>query len=560
MSARAVQILSRFPAHFEAVRPGKQLGHVVESLSDALEVLAIDLAGVRRSHRLADAETLRDLSLLAGLHGIAPAEFVSTFARAAALRALGRDLEGTLGAPDKSARDALVERIFDALGIAGAAPRLSLLVAPSVAPTADALADAVTRLARALRAVTTSRAVRSAVRVRIGEVCRIHAQGNGTIGAILRASANALDLEIDHERNAKVRAALVKSGSATVDSSRTDEFFHSVDRFLHSTFVRDRFSPSTAEPSLPGADEILGIEENPIHLEPPEPRTPVPRSQRELFTVSRRGFSLSKLRVAITGVENRTLGPQLVNRDEGRGFGFFGAVPKDQALELDEHGRLTLDGNDVTELGYTWRGACFADEVPHVRDFVFDGPGIDPNRRATFAVAIPVDALDRDATFPHVAQPLDGPGIGVGTTRFAFFVEEATLSTIASTFADPFAVRRVTPHFALGFADRSVFASEPTATRPVAAQVVLSWIDHEAYAARVLIPARFASFDTPAQTFAALVAERLARFRPAGVTLRVEYQTDLWTLGDGALPGSEGDPNLRLLGGTVLSAPPVAHS
>jgi len=49
------------------------------------------------------------------------------------------------------------------------------------------------------------------------------------------------------------------------------------------------------------------------------------------------------------------------------------------------------------------------------------------------------------------------------------------------------------------------------------------------------------------------VATALERVRPAGVTLRVEYHDDNWVLGQGTLTaGDSEDPNLMLMGGTIL--------
>jgi len=61
MTGRARKILSRFPAHFEAARPGKQLSVVTDALARDLDEQSATMARVRRSHRLGDADELRDL-------------------------------------------------------------------------------------------------------------------------------------------------------------------------------------------------------------------------------------------------------------------------------------------------------------------------------------------------------------------------------------------------------------------------------------------------------------------------------------------------------------------
>jgi len=58
---RSIAILARFPQHLEATRRGKRLPVVVDALAGDLDVLATQLAAVRRAHRLADADELADL-------------------------------------------------------------------------------------------------------------------------------------------------------------------------------------------------------------------------------------------------------------------------------------------------------------------------------------------------------------------------------------------------------------------------------------------------------------------------------------------------------------------
>jgi hypothetical protein len=146
------------------------------------------------------------------------------------------------------------------------------------------------------------------------------------------------------------------------------------------------------------------------------------------------------------------------------------------------------------------------------------------------------------------------PGIAVGRTRFAFFVQEAAFAHRAAT--DPPGLVTPVPRTRVGFADASVFGT--TADRPEAGLVSLSWLEHEAYAVRVLLPGRFARFDGDGPTVTERVARALGRLRPAGVDVRVEYLDDRWTLGVGVLAAGDGiDPILSLRGGTDLwPAPP----
>jgi hypothetical protein len=545
MSGRGRQILSRFPAHLEADRPGKHLGVVVEALARDLDVLAAEMAAVRRAHRLSDAGELADLLRLAALHGLGSAEMSVLFDRFRIARERLAELADALDGDDET-RDAAAEALLALWGLAAPAPRLA-----AFAPLPDEGGDgngngagepdpaaAARRLAETAGERLAYRAQLAAVRARVAETARLHAVGNGTVRGLLEATANLLDLEL-------VPATLV----------------HSSDRFWHAALARDRLRlapPGGAE--LPAADELLGMEENPLSRQVTDR---VGRRHGELFRVLRRGFDRVLLQVRLTGRENRTVGPLVVNRDEGRGVGFAGAVEDGQTLVFTEEGRALLDGSDVTSFAYSFAGACFAgDDASAGKDFVFDGPDLPEtarSRAAVFAVATPAGALDPQATFPHAGDPVEVPGLEVGETRFAFFVQQAHASAVEIPVEAEGGgggpgprVRRVPPRPAVGFFDGSVFAAggeEPQ----VAAEVELSWLEHEAYAVRVLIPPRFQAFDTGELPLVERVAAALARFQPAGVEVRVEPIDDRWVLGGGTLGGS-GEPELilRLRSGTTL--------
>jgi hypothetical protein len=226
-----------------------------------------------------------------------------------------------------------------------------------------------------------------------------------------------------------------------------------------------------------------------------------------------------------------------------------------------EEGLVFLDEGDVSTIAYSWKGACFADSAPHARDFVFDGPGVPAKFRATFAESIPVDGLDRGALVPHASEFLTPPGINVGETRFAFFVQQAHLGFRAL----PGDVAP-TPHTVIGFADSSVFAGGddeldpklPNPNDPVAAKVTLSWLEHEGYAVRVIVPARFRFLGGDPPSVEARITSALERVRPAGVEIRVEFFDDRWTLAQGSVTDEQpldDNPNNLLRGGTALWSP-----
>jgi hypothetical protein len=250
----------------------------------------------------------------------------------------------------------------------------------------------------------------------------------------------------------------------------------------------------------------------------------------------------------------------LVNRDEGHGVGFIGAVPSGVTLEFSEEGRVLLDDVDVTALSYAWQGGCFADGAsPRASDFVFDGPGVDSDNRARFAEATPTGALGASFAFPHSGDSLPMPGIAVGETRFAFFVQEAHFSRLQPT--PPPAVQRVEPRFALGTFDGSLFAPGPAVERPVAAVVALAWHERLAFRVNVWIPKRFLSLtpdDVEGRSTLSAIVLALDRFRPAGVQVDVKFLDDRWVLGQGVTfaEAAEGDRVAGPGAGTELWAAP----
>lgn len=308
--------------------------------------------------------------------------------------------------------------------------------------------------------------------------------------------------------------------------------------------------------------EALGIEENPLRREQP---APVLCAHGQLFTVRRRGFGHQTLRAVIKGVEDLTMSPMLVNRDEGRGVGFFGTVPEGSSLMITEEGRVFLDGDDATGQAYSWAGACFAEATPHARDFVFDGPGVTPRYRTRFVDTLPAGGLDRETVYPHAPESLEAPGINVGETRFALFVQQAHTGHRAPA-GSGFGDLTATPRHVIAFANQSVFAGGddqrnpdgPDPLDPVAAEVVLSWLEHEGYAVRVIIPSRFRYLSGDDHSMETRLLQALERIRPAGVQFRVEFADDRWTLGTGTLTDEEpldDNPNDLLRGGTVLWPP-----
>ncbi|HVR99848.1 MAG TPA: hypothetical protein VMW27_24705 [Thermoanaerobaculia bacterium] len=346
----------------------------------------------------------------------------------------------------------------------------------------------------------------AALRRRLLHTVAIHRRGNGTVRALLEGTAAVLGMELE------------------------GEIVHDEERFWHAAFARDRLQ---SEPP----QEVLGLEENPRHR---ESTGKTGRRDGETWRVLRRGFGPVDLRVRIHGLPaGRTVAPMLVGRDEGRGIAYAGTVGPGQVLEFTEEGRALLDGADVTSSAWSWEGACFADrDALSPKDFVFD--------QALFAVATPAGAFDPGFAFPGPGVDVPPLGLSVGETRFAFFVQTAHFSDESEL---------ATPRTAIGFFDGSVFAPPPAPAAP-SADVELSWLEHEAYAVRVLVPGRFADAAGDAARTAAAVGTALRRFRPAGVDVRVEFLDEHWVLGESVLPDDLTGPLAMLRPGTVLDGPP----
>lgn len=538
MSSRADQILARFPLHLDAARRGKRLGEATAALAQDLDTLAAALAGVRRAHRLADADEMADLLRLAALHGMGLAEFEVLLQRQRHSR---ERLAALRAASDDAARSAAADALLALWAPQAPAPRLLALFADPGAPEDSALAAQ--RLADQVALTLHQARLNDALRGRIARSASIAARGNGTVQALMEATANALDLAIGPVQ-------------------------HSADRFWHAARATDRLrlnrpgdNASDSSVALQPADELLGLEENPLERSSTDA---TPRRHAELFSLTRRGFERALLRVQITGEADRSVAPMLVNRDEGHGIGYDARLAAGAELVFQEDGRVLLNGADVTANAFAWQGACFAgDDASAQADFVFAGSGLGPRQKpARFASFTPPAALDREAAYPGDGASLPMPGIAVGITRLAFFVREAHAAARAGSPPRP---RAVTPRPGQAIFDASVFAAPPPPHAPAqpAARVALSWLEHRAFAVRVLIPPRLRLWRDSAEdpegvlTLQA-VARALERHRPAGVELRVEYIDARWTLGQGTLTsGIDDDLIEQLRSGMVLWSVPA---
>jgi hypothetical protein len=500
MSERWRKILSRFPSHMEAVRDSKEFQAVTEALAENLDLLSSAIGRVRRAHRLAEADETRDLFLLGGLHDVRRSEAAVLVSRFA----LVTKLLATAGGNDDDAIAAGMLWSIEPPGF-----RLdSYAVDEPITPERTRA-----RFVAAARKGSGTAAFVDALRGRIETVARTHTRGNGTVHALAIGAANAIDCDV-----------------LSMD--------HSADRYVHRAQVRDRLTLSApailndvlTEAALPPAEEFVLVEENPQErLETGAD----PRTHAQLFSVIRRGFERTDLRVTVTGTGGRTVGPMLVNRDDGQGIGFADVVPEGSTLVLNEEGRALLNGLDVTSRAFGWTGACFAEaDHGHRNDFVFSGDDASRPRTARFAQPTPPGSLDAMFAFPHAGDSVPHLGIDVGQNRFAFFVQEGFFSDQRPDGT----IRRVQPRPAVAFADGSVFAPGPGEERQTAGLVSLSWLERCAFRARIWIPQRLRQLtpdDPDGSATRRQVLDAVERFRPAGVRLDVDFIDNRWILGRG---------------------------
>ena len=145
------------------------------------------------------------------------------------------------------------------------------------------------------------------------------------------------------------------------------------------------------------------------------------------------------------------------------------------------------------------------------------------------------------------------PGVAIGVTRFAFFANEAYFAA-----DDGIDARPVTPRPFQGVYDRSVFAPEAGVEPPKSALLALSWIEHEAYKIRLMIPPRFREFEDDPETpeLRRRFAQAVNRFRSAGVALISALSTNIgfWR---GMLGEPEGSAVAALTAGMMLWPAPA---
>ncbi len=517
-TARTRTILGRFPRHLEVDAPGKLFADVVDELGLELDVKSRQLARVRRSHALGDADQERDLRLLGGLHGFRDEDFDILRLRLDAAGAVRATLVDPSSTPaDRSAASA---KLLDLLGLRDDA-------FPEWPGEADA-GPAQARLAAALATLVSYRSRLEALRGSLRSVIELGRIANGTITALLGAAAAYLTLE----------------PAAVTDAE--DGYWHVATG--HDLLRLTRPEPPGSRPAttvaVPQAD-LLALEENPLRQQDSDP---IDRRHGDWFQMLRSGFEAVPTTVRVIGVQDRTVWPMVVNVDAGFGVVFTGSVPDGRELRFESDGRVTLAGASVARLCVSFSGGVFADaaKANALHDFVFAGDSVS-RPVATFAVTAPVaDGFDPATQFPHSEGLLEPAQLPVGPSRWAFFVRSGSYGRTADTPADELAI----PVFNAAAFDGSVFQPDTSTGAPSSGKIGFSWLEHEPFAVRLWIPRRFSALDAPGEV---PVAERLRltldRHRAAGIHVYVQYADDRWTLPGGIIRDVGSDEPL----GTVVS-------
>jgi hypothetical protein len=351
----------------------------------------------------------------------------------------------------------------------------------------------------------------------IASVIGLHRDGNGAVGTLLGAAAVSLLLEIERVE-------------------------HVEGRWWHLAFCRDLLPPTAGEPP---ADDILALEENPFQ---PKEIDPIDRHHADVFRVTRGGLEPVTVTIRVVGKGTRTVRPMVVNLDAGYGVSYAGSVADGEELRFESDGRVLLSGTSVARDSYAFRGGVFADAAAsHANDFRLTPA---PAREATFAVTEPVtDAFEPTGVFPHTEGLLEGAGMSLGESRWAFFVRAAHFGRSAESLADEL----TEPVFDAGVFDESVYAP---GTEPSGA-VGFAWQEREPFAATLWIPQRFAALDADGETpLRERVRLFVERYRAAGVHLYAKYADDHWSIGSGLLRDLEStDPRGTVVVGTRVWPP-----
>ena len=498
ISTRATTILSRFPRHLDLTREDKVFAQVVNGLARELDVKTLQIGRVRKSHRIDQAEAWRDLLLLAGIHDLRPIRFDIARLRLDALADVAATLKQAGG--DTAATETAINRLRDLLALSDL----------------GGYGTDHTGLLSALQDLTDFPSRRSVLRAQIKELIRIHRDGNGSVRSLLEASAAYLHL-------------------------RVNRITHVGDDYWHIAYCSELLTLSA--PDQGGAapvvtEDWLALEENPFKETTIDPE---PFAHGDTRKIVRNGFDPVPVTITITGIENRTCFPMIVDVGKGYGLYYAGTVDDGSVLQFTADGRVLLDDAPADNQAFAFTGAVFADDTglstaaPTEFAFCTDHGTAPYGQGGVFIETEPV-SQGFSAALPHMGGLAPAITLAVGATNLQFFVRIAHCGVRTTA---PVTDRSAVESYSAGHFDRSLFALNASGAGAVEAdaEIGFAWQEREAFKVRVWLPSRLAAYDSTIETDTPPLVDRLQplldRHRAAGIKLDIRSASDLWQLPHG---------------------------
>jgi len=339
-----------------------------------------------------------------------------------------------------------------------------------------------------------------ALRSLILRTVKLFSQGCGTIWALLEGCAVLL----------AATPLTREDGTPALEHPDQGTQVDGVDRggFIHRLAVTYKTMEAG---QLKDKNGYIYLVENPLMEKSSQMKQ---RRQKERFPITKRGFFDARPAVKITGIQRRTVFPQVINITTGQGIGFNGIVEKGQTLMFTREGKVYLEGVPVTHRCYGFFGALFDEKAVNTAD-------------NHFVIVEPAHALHRKFPRPVVTpvETIHMPDLPLGDSTWRFSVREGAFD--ADTF------------------DRCVFAlpqdpAQLNALTPSGGVEVL-WDEHEPWAATLLIPDNLKALDDflDSVNLTSWIRAGLDRFRGAGIRINVDYYSDDWIVSHSILRNAD---------------------
>lgn len=321
----------------------------------------------------------------------------------------------------------------------------------------------------------------------------VFTDGCGTVWSLLEGTSILLAAE----------NMLDKSGNPVLDHPDVGITVDGVNRggFIHRLAIKYK---TVKNESLVDTKGSIYLIENPLFDKQSEEKE---RRQGDRFRITKGGFFDTTPAIKVTGVQKRTVYPQVINLTTQQGLGFLGTVMQGQTLLFTADGKALLDGLDVTDRCYYFEGALF-DEQSSVASDISN----------QFVVVEPEGALQRKFPRPGLIplSEITVPKLPLGESDWRFSVREGVFD------GDAF--------------NRCVFTLPEEAillkALPASGKTQLCWQEHELYALTILIPDDLQALDDSLDDvdLTAWIHAGLERFRSAGIRVNVDYYSDEWIL------------------------------